>query len=65
MKVICVIGTRPEAIKMAPVIQAFRAKGGQGRVLAPAQHRGLPGQSPVSLTGTLVPALDPQKTHHA
>ena len=41
-KVLCVVGTRPEAIKMAPVILAL--KGGNGidcRVLATAQHRHL------------------------
>lgn len=42
MKVICVIGTRPEAIKMAPVILALKKEPGMNvRVLATAQHRGL------------------------
>lgn len=40
--IVCVIGTRPEAIKMAPVIGALRADA-QFRciVVATAQHRGL------------------------
>jgi UDP-N-acetylglucosamine 2-epimerase (non-hydrolysing) len=39
-KIICVVGTRPEAIKMAPVIQALRAKPEfQTIVLGTAQHR--------------------------
>ncbi|WP_434700305.1 non-hydrolyzing UDP-N-acetylglucosamine 2-epimerase [Pseudomonas sp. D1-1] len=41
-KVLCIVGTRPEAIKMAPVINALKAeKNIQCRVLATAQHRGL------------------------
>jgi UDP-N-acetylglucosamine 2-epimerase (non-hydrolysing) len=39
-KVICVVGTRPEAIKMAPVILALKkCPGIDCRVLATAQHR--------------------------
>ena len=39
-KVLCVVGTRPEAIKMAPVILALRQQPGiDCRVLATAQHR--------------------------
>ena len=38
---ICVIGTRPEAIKMAPVVLALRGLGFDAPVLATAQHRGL------------------------
>lgn len=39
-KILCVVGTRPEAIKMAPVISALKARTGiDGRVLATAQHR--------------------------
>lgn len=38
----CVIGTRPEAIKMAPVVRALRADGRfRCVVIATAQHRGL------------------------
>lgn len=41
-KVMCVIGTRPEAVKMAPVVKAFeRAEGFEVIVLATAQHRDL------------------------
>jgi UDP-N-acetylglucosamine 2-epimerase (non-hydrolysing) len=41
-KILCVAGTRPEAIKMAPVILALKkAPGIECRVLATAQHRNL------------------------
>ncbi|PTR13966.1 UDP-N-acetylglucosamine 2-epimerase [Nitrosospira sp. Nsp2] len=41
-KILCVVGTRPEAIKMAPVILALKEHPGiQCRVLATAQHRDL------------------------
>jgi UDP-N-acetylglucosamine 2-epimerase (non-hydrolysing) len=40
MKIICVVGTRPEAIKMAPVILALQGVPQfEVRVLATAQHR--------------------------
>jgi len=40
--IVCVIGTRPEAIKMAPVIRALRAADwSRCVVVATAQHRGL------------------------
>lgn len=40
--IVCVIGTRPEAIKMAPVIRALReAPWARCVVIATAQHRGL------------------------
>ncbi|WP_027159511.1 non-hydrolyzing UDP-N-acetylglucosamine 2-epimerase [Methylobacter luteus] len=40
MKIICAIGTRPEAIKMAPVILSLKAEPWVDvRVLATAQHR--------------------------
>lgn len=40
MKTLCVIGTRPEAIKMAPVVKALQASNRfTVRVLATAQHR--------------------------
>jgi UDP-N-acetylglucosamine 2-epimerase (non-hydrolysing) len=40
MKIICAIGTRPEAIKMAPVILSLKAEPwADVRVLATAQHR--------------------------
>ena len=39
-KILCVVGTRPEAIKMAPVILALKAESWANvRVLATAQHR--------------------------
>lgn len=42
MKVMCVIGTRPEAIKMAPVVNAFKkCDNFEVYVLATAQHRDL------------------------
>lgn len=41
--VLCVIGTRPEAVKMAPVVQALRhAPWADVRVLLSGQHRDLP-----------------------
>lgn len=41
-KVICVVGTRPEAIKMAPVILALQGEAwAEVRILATAQHRGM------------------------
>jgi UDP-N-acetylglucosamine 2-epimerase (non-hydrolysing) len=39
--VVCVIGTRPEAIKMAPVVKELRARGFDAPILATAQHRDL------------------------
>jgi UDP-N-acetylglucosamine 2-epimerase (non-hydrolysing) len=35
------MGTRPEVIKMAPVVKALRAHGFHASILATAQHRGL------------------------
>ncbi|HEY3400822.1 MAG TPA: UDP-N-acetylglucosamine 2-epimerase (non-hydrolyzing) [Geothrix sp.] len=40
-KVLCVMGTRPEVIKMAPVVKALGAAGMEAMVLATAQHRGM------------------------
>jgi UDP-N-acetylglucosamine 2-epimerase (non-hydrolysing) len=41
-KILCVIGTRPEAIKMSPVIVALRKERlFDVRILATAQHRDL------------------------
>ena len=41
-KIICVVGTRPEAIKMAPVIQGLKTQSwADVRILATAQHRHL------------------------
>src|SRR3990172_10574127 len=40
MKVISVFGTRPEAVKMAPVVAELkRCKGVESKVLVTAQHR--------------------------
>jgi UDP-N-acetylglucosamine 2-epimerase (non-hydrolysing) len=40
MKIMCIVGTRPEAIKMAPVILALKEQPwAEVRVLATAQHR--------------------------
>lgn len=42
LRVLCTVGTRPEAIKMAPVVTALRSAGwARVRVLATAQHRHL------------------------
>lgn len=54
--ILCVIGTRPEAIKMAPVILELRKKSFQVRVLATAQHRNLLDQV-LDLFG-IVPDID-------
>lgn len=41
-KIVCIVGTRPEAIKMAPVINALRNENWASvRVVATAQHRDL------------------------
>ena len=39
--VLCVVGTRPEVIKMAPVVAALEARGIRAPILVTAQHRGL------------------------
>lgn len=40
MKVLCVLGTRPEAVKMAPIVRQLKATAGiEARVCATAQHR--------------------------
>lgn len=42
MKILCVFGTRPEAIKMAPVVKALEAAPGvESAVCVTAQHRGM------------------------
>lgn len=42
MRILSVFGTRPEAIKMAPVVHALsRADGVESRVAVTAQHRGM------------------------
>lgn len=41
MRVTCVLGTRPEAIKLAPVILALRARGVACEVVSTGQHRDL------------------------
>lgn len=42
-KILCVFGTRPEAVKMAPVIRSLREQSGRlrTRVCVTAQHRGM------------------------
>lgn len=55
--VLCVVGTRPEAIKMAPVVLALRNESWANvRVLATAQHRGMLDQ--VLSFFTIEPDLD-------
>lgn len=57
MKILCIVGTRPEAIKMAPVILALKtAPWATVRVLATAQHRQMLDQV-LSLFG-IVPDID-------
>ncbi len=41
MHVLSIFGTRPEAIKMAPVLHALKAAGAETRVCVTAQHRGM------------------------
>ena len=42
MKILCIVGTRPEAIKMAPVIKALQSRPwAELRIIATAQHREL------------------------
>ena len=38
---LCIMGTRPEVIKMAPVVSALEARGFRAPILATAQHRHL------------------------
>ena len=40
-RIMCVVGTRPEVIKMAPVISALRSAGHEAPLLVTAQHRHL------------------------
>ena len=41
MKLVCIFGTRPEAIKMAPVVRELQRRSGEidARVWVTAQHR--------------------------
>lgn len=56
-KILTVFGTRPEAIKLFPVVNALRATGGiDARVCVTAQHRGLLDQ--VLEVAGLVPDID-------
>ena len=60
MKVAMVFGTRPEAIKMFPVVHALRVrKGVDTRVIVTAQHRGLLDQ--VLAIAGIVPDVDLNK----
>lgn len=57
IRIVCVVGTRPEVIKMAPVIKALRqSEWAQCLVIATAQHRGLLDQT-LSLF-QVIPDLD-------
>ncbi|MGK2909369.1 MAG: non-hydrolyzing UDP-N-acetylglucosamine 2-epimerase [Sphingobium sp.] len=57
MKILCVFGTRPEAIKLFPVIHALRDTPGiDVRVCVTAQHRGLLDQV-LAISG-IVPDID-------
>ena len=62
-KILCVVGTRPEAIKMAPVIIALKQQNWVSlRVLATAQHRNLLDQV-LSFFG-IVPDIDLDIMYH-
>src|SRR5260370_6575849 len=43
IRCLCIFGTRPEAIKLAPLIQEFRSRAGlfQVKVCVTAQHRSM------------------------
>jgi UDP-N-acetylglucosamine 2-epimerase (non-hydrolysing) len=57
IRIACVVGTRPEAIKLAPVILALRASDWAScQVVATAQHRGLLDQ--ILQQFEIVPDLD-------
>lgn len=57
MKIICVFGTRPEAIKMAPLVKALEAGGNHHcQVVVTAQHRQMLDQ--VLQLFDIVPAFD-------
>ncbi len=57
MKVLCVFGTRPEAIKMAPVVLALQeSRDIEVRVCVTAQHREMLDQ--VLQLFDIVPAFD-------
>lgn len=57
MKFLCIVGTRPEAIKMAPIVLALqKVDWAQVRVLATAQHRHMLDQ--VNQFFGIVPDLD-------
>ena len=61
-KILCVIGTRPEAIKMAPVVLALRhSQDWNVKVLATAQHREMLDQ--VLQLFNIVPDLDLNAMH--
>lgn len=67
MRVLSVFGTRPEAIKMAPVLRALEAASIESRVCVSAQHRDMLDQ-PLSLFD-IVPDIDldlmkPNQTLH-
>ena len=56
-KILCVVGTRPEAIKMAPIILALKREPTlEVRMLATAQHRHLLDQVVTVLD--IVPDID-------
>jgi len=62
-KILCVVGTRPEAIKMAPVIIALKQQNWVSlRILATAQHRNLLDQV-LSFFG-IVPDIDLDVMYH-
>ena len=61
-KVLIVLGTRPEAIKMAPLVKAFEKYPNQfdTKVCVTAQHRQMLDQVLIAiLSRTLAPEYDP------
>lgn len=64
-KILCVMGTRPEVIKMAPVVKALQRQGIDAPILVTAQHRGLLDQMMVTfgLAATWdLDAMQPEQT---
>jgi UDP-N-acetylglucosamine 2-epimerase len=63
MKVLSVFGTRPEAIKMVPVVKQLAARGANSIVCVTAQHRGML-DSVLEFFG-VVPDIDLDLMHEA